>query len=81
MNSSKLDDTVTVEITIWERVQFSRLIEMKRSDFSELSEKLQTLNGKELRRHEEKIGSMLDRHSDYRDSDELEIEVFEIVEQ
>ena len=74
-----MDKTVTVEITITERVTYSRRVKMGFEKFKELETNLENFHGRELRRVEEQIGDFLDRQSDWQDADNLEIQDFRIV--
>ena len=74
-----MDEEVTVQVTITERVQYSTFVKMPRAQFDELETALEEESGYELRRIEERIGEYCDRRDDWQDADDLEIEDFRVV--
>jgi hypothetical protein len=74
------DDDVIVQITITEAATYSCQAKMKRSKFEELDRRLSTRSLAERRKVEVEIAGFIDRAVDWQDSEDPEIEEFEIVE-
>ena len=75
-----MSNEVTVQVTITERVRYSTFVKMPRAKFDELETALEEESGYELRRIDEQIGELCDRQSDWIDSDDVEVEEFNIIE-
>ena len=75
-----MNNEITVQVTITERVRYSAFVKMPRAQFDGLETALEEYSGYELRRIEERIGEYCDRQSDWQDADDLEIEEFRVVE-